>query len=164
MLKYTLLIVLVNKGREPMKLSTRGRYGTLALLDIARHQGDRLVILRDVASRQRISPLYLERLISPLVAGGVVRSTRGARGGVSLAKPAEEIKMSEVIELLEGPINPVGCVNNPGICDRSELCAPRDIWGELKQAINGVLENITIQDLVDKQKRKEQSRELMYHI
>jgi len=141
-----------------MKLSTRGRYGTLALLDIARHQGDRPVILRDIARRQRISPLYLERLISPLVAGGVVRSTRGAKGGVSLAKPAEEINMSEVIELLEGPINPVGCVNNPGMCDLSELCAPRDVWGELKQAISGVLVNVTIQDLVDKQKRKEQTR------
>ncbi len=147
-----------------MKLSTRGQYGTRALVDIALHQGERQVILRDIARRQRISPLYLERLISPLVAGGVVRSTRGAKGGVALAKPAEEIKMSEVIELLEGPINPVECVNNPGMCDRSELCASRDVWGELKQAINGVLENITIQDLVDKQKRKEQSRELMYYI
>jgi len=147
-----------------MKLSTRGRYGTRALLDIARHQGERPVILKDIAQRQQISPLYLERLIAPLIAGGIVRSTRGAKGGISLAKPAEEIRLSEVIELLEGTINPVECVINPSMCDRSGSCAPRDVWGELKKAINGVLENITLQDLVEQQKRKEQSRELMYYI
>jgi len=147
-----------------MKLSTRGRYATRALLDIALHQGERPVLLKDIAQRQQISPLYLERLVAPLIAGGIVRSTRGARGGVSLAKPPEEIRLSQVIQLVEGSIAPVECVNNPGICARSKSCAARDVWGELKKAMDRVLEGITLQDLVERQKRKEPSKELMYYI
>ena len=147
-----------------MKLSTKGRYGTRALLDIALHQGEGPVILKDIGQRQQISPLYLERLITPLITGGIVRSTRGARGGVSLARPTEKIKLSEVIQLLEGSIAPVECVNNPEVCARSESCAARDVWGELQKAINGVLDGITLQDLVERQKRKEQSKKPMYYI
>ena len=126
-----------------MKLSTRGRYGTRALLELALHYREGPVPLKDIAQRQQISLLYLEHLITPLIAGGIVRSTRGARGGVSLAKLPEEIRLSEVIQLLEGSIAPVECVNNPGICTRSELCVTRDIWSELKKAMNGILESTT---------------------
>ena len=77
-----------------------------------------------------------------LITGGIVRSTRGAKGGFSLAKPTKEIKLSEVIQLLEGSIALVECVNNPRVCARSELCVTRDVWGELKEAMNGVLESI----------------------
>jgi len=147
-----------------MKLSTRGRYGTRALLDLALHQGEEPVLLKDIAQRQQISLRYLEHLITPLIAGGIVRSTRGARGGVSLARPPEEIRLSEVVQLLEGSITPAECVTNPRICTRSELCVTRDIWGELKKAMNGVLEGITLQDLVERQKRKERTKELMYYI
>jgi len=147
-----------------MKLSTRGRYGTRALLELALHYREGPVPLKDIAQRQQISLLYLEHLITPLIAGGIVRSTRGARGGVSLAKLPEEIRLSEVIQLLEGSIAPVECVNNPGICTRSELCVTRDIWSELKKAMNGILESTTLQDLVERQKRKEQPTEVMYYI
>ena len=147
-----------------MKLSTRGRYGTRALLDLAIHQGEEPILLKDIAQRQQIPLRYLEHLITPLIAGGIVRSTRGPRGGVSLAKPPEEIRLDEVIQLLEGSIAPVECVNNPEVCTRSELCATRDIWSELKQAINGVLESTTLRDLVERQKRKERSEESMYYI
>ena len=147
-----------------MKLSTKGRYGTRALLDLALHQGEGPILLRDIAQRQQISLRYLEHLITPLIAGGLVRSTRGAGGGVLLARPPEEIRLSEVIQLLEGSIAPVECINNPGVCSRSELCVTRDIWGEMKKAMNGVLESTTLQDLVERQKRKEQHREKMYYI
>ena len=147
-----------------MKLSTRGRYGTRALLDLALHRGEGPVLLRDIAARQQISVLYLERLIGPLIAGGIVRSTRGARGGVSLSKLPEEIRLSEVIRLLEGSIAPVECVDNPAVCDRSDSCVTRDIWGELANAMNRVLEATTLQNLVERQKRKEQSAEVMYYI
>ena len=83
---------------------------------------------------------------------------------MSLVKPPEEVKLSEVIQLLEGSIAPVDCVNNPGVCSRSELCAPRDIWGELKKAMDGVLESTTLQDLVERQKAKEQCEEAIYYI
>ncbi len=147
-----------------MKLSTRGQYGTRALLELALHQGQGPVLLRDIAQRQQISLHYLEHLISPLIAGGIVRSTRGARGGVSLARAPEEIRLSEVVRLLEGSIAPVKCVDNPEACNRSELCVTRDIWGELKQAIDGVLESTTLKDLVERQRRKEQPKEAMYYI
>ena len=147
-----------------MKLSTKGRYGTRALLDLALHRGEGPILLRDIAQRQQISLRYLEHLITPLIAGGIVRSARGAGGGVLLARLPEEIRLSEVIQLLEGSIAPVECVNNPGICSRSKLCVTRDIWGELKKAMNGVLESTTLQDLVERHRKKEQPEPAMYHI
>jgi Rrf2 family protein len=147
-----------------MKLSTKGRYATRALLDLALHHDEEPVLLKDIAQRQEISLPYLEHLVTPLIAGGIVRSTRGAKGGISLAKPPEEIKLVEIIQLLEGPITPVECVTNPKTCSRSASCVTRDIWGELKRAINGVLESTTLQGLVERQKRKGQSATTMYHI
>ena len=147
-----------------MKLSTRGQYGTRALLELALHYREGPIPLKDIAQRQQIPLQYLEHLITPLIAGGLVRSTRGARGGVLLAKSPKEIKLSEVIQLLEGSIALVECVNNPGACSRSELCVTRDIWAELKEAINRVLESTTLQDLVERQKRKDWSEEAMYYI
>ncbi len=147
-----------------MKLSTRGRYATRALLDLALHRDEEPTLLKDIARRQEISLSYLEHLITPLIAGGIVRSTRGARGGVSLARSPEEIRLSEVIQLLEGSVAPVECVNNPEICSRSALCVTRDIWGELKKAIDGVLESTTLQDLVERQKGKEQPEAVIYNI
>lgn len=107
---------------------------------------------------------YLERLITPLIAGRLVRSTRGARGGVSLARSPREIRLNEVIQLLEGPIAPVECVNNPGVCNRSRLCVTRDVWTELKEAVVGVLESTTLQDLIERHKTKERLGEAMYYI
>ena len=147
-----------------MKLSTRGRYGTRALLDLALHGGEEPVPLKDIAQRQEISLPYLEHLVSPLIASEIISSTRGPQGGVRLAKPPQEIKLSEVVRLLEGSIAPAECVNNPNTCPRSDLCVTRDLWGELKKAMNGVLESTTLQDLVERQKRKEKPEEVMYHI
>lgn len=147
-----------------MKLSTRGRYGTRALLDLAlQHEGE-LIPLKDIAHRQQISLHYLEHLITPLIVAGIVRSSRGPAGGVQLAKSPHEIKLSEVIRAVEGSIVPVECVNDPGVCSRSESCVTRDIWAELKRAMDEVLESTTLQDLVERQERKEQSKELTYYI
>ena len=144
-----------------MKLSTKGRYGTRALLDIALHQGNEPVLLKDIARRQQISLSYLEHLIAPLISGGVIRSTRGIRGGVSLAKSPKEITLSEVIALLEGSVAPAKCVDDPHVCTRSDFCVTRDIWTELKKALDGVLESTTLEGLVERQKLKEKP---MYHI
>ncbi len=147
-----------------MKLSTRGRYGTRALLELALHHGKGPVPLKDIAQTQQIPLSYLEHLVAPLIVGGMVLSTRGARGGVSLAKPPEKIRLSDVINLVEGSIAPVECVNNPGVCSRSELCVTRDIWGELKKAMDKVLESTTLQDLAERQKEKERPEGAMYYI
>jgi Rrf2 family cysteine metabolism transcriptional repressor len=137
-----------------MKLSTRGRYGLRTLLDLALHQDEGLVLLKDIARRQEFSLPYLEHLIAPLIAAGLVGSTRGARGGVLLLKPPAEVKLSEVVQLLEGSIAPVDCVNNPALCHRSAFCVTRDIWVEMKEAMSHVLDSMTLQDLVERQQRK----------
>ena len=137
-----------------MKLSTKGRYGTRALLDIALHQESKPVPLRDIARRQEISLPYLEQLIGPLIEGGIIRSVRGVGGGVSLARFPDEIRLSEVIRLLEGSIALVECVNDPTQCSRSDFCITRDIWSEVKKSMEKVLESTTLQDLVERQKIK----------
>ncbi len=147
-----------------MKISTRGRYGTRALLELALHYREGPIPLKNVARSQQIPLQYLEHIITPLVAAGIIRSTPGARGGVWLARSPEEIRLNEVIELLEGSIALVECVDDPKYCSRSELCVTRDIWIELKKVMNEVLESTTLQDLVERQKRKIQPEEVMYHI
>jgi len=147
-----------------MKLSTRGRYATRTLLDLALHQRDRPVQLKDIARRQQISLGYLEHLITPLIAGGIVQSIRGARGGVWLVKTPEEIRLSDVIQLLEGSMAPVACVDNPEICSRSTFCVTRDIWCELKKAMDDVLESTSLQDLVERHRKKEGLEPAMYYV
>ena len=142
-----------------MKLSTRARYGTRALLDLAVHGGEGPVLLRDIAQRQQISLMYLEHLVRPLIAAGIVRSTRGPKGGIWLARPPQEIKLSEVVRLFESSTAPVECVNNPEACPRSDFCVTHDIWDELKRVVNGFLESTTLQDLLERRKRKERPKE-----
>ena len=132
-----------------MKLSTKGRYGTRALLDLALHQGEGPIRLRDIAERQHISLPYLEHLITPLIAGGIVRSARGARGGVFLARSPEQIKLSEVIQLVEGSIAPVDCIDDPGICSRVNSCWSRVVWLQIRESVYGLLSTTSIQDLID---------------
>ncbi len=140
-----------------MKLSTRTRYGTRALLDLAVHQkGNAPVSLKDIAKRQEISLTYLEHIITPLIAAGIVSSVRGARGGVALVKIAKEITLKEIVDTLEGPSAPVECVINPQACSRSGSCATKDVWGEMKKAIDQVLASFTLQDLVERHTDKTQ--------
>ena len=140
-----------------MKLSTRGRYTTRAILDLARHQDGKPVPLKDIARRQEISLNYLEHLVTPLITAGVLRSSRGPAGGIRLAKPPHIIKLSEVIRLVEGSTAPVECVVNPGVCPRSELCVTRQIWAELERVTSAVLESITLKDLAERQDTKERA-------
>ena len=147
-----------------MKLSTKGRYGTRALLDLALHRADEPVALKDIAERQQISLPYLEHLVAPLISGGIVRSVKGPKGGLTLAKTPGEVKLSEIIQLLEGSTAPVECVDNPTMCSRSELCVTRDVWEEMKKAMNTVLESTTLQNLVERQQSKKTPEEAMYYI
>ena len=137
-----------------MKLSTKGRYGVRALLDVAIHQDESPVQLKDIAERQQISLNYLEHLIAPLVAAGLLKSARGARGGVSLARPARDIRLLDVVQALEGSLAPVRCVDEPGRCSRAEACVTRDVWAEVKDAVESVLGSVTLADLVERQGEK----------
>jgi len=147
-----------------MKLSTRARYGSRALLDIALHGSEEPVQLKEIAQREGISLQYLEHLVTPLISAGIIRSHRGSKGGVMLAKAASEIKLSEIVNILEGTIDPVECIEHPDICERSRNCVTRDIWDEVKKAMDAVLENITLQNLVERYREKEQPEPIMYYI
>ena len=147
-----------------MKLSTRARYGTRALLDLAVQGSREPVSLKDIAKRQQISLQYLEHLMTPLITAGMVRSVRGPKGGVLLAKLPEEIKLSEIVQLLEGSTAPVDCVDNPKLCPRSGLCVTRDVWDEVKKAVDEVLEGMTLQNMVERQERKNSLKQEMYYI
>jgi len=137
-----------------MRLSTKSRYGTRAILDIAL-QEKTVIPLKEVAERQQISLSYLEHLITPLIIGSILRSNRGREGGISLAKPPAEIKLSEVIQILEGPTVTVDCVNNASVCERSKLCVTRDLWIEVNKAMEDVLQSTTIADLVERHGKKQ---------
>ena len=147
-----------------MRLSTKGRYGTRALLEIALYEGNFPVQLKDIAENQQISLHYLEQLIRPLITGGYVRSMTGPKGGVTLAKDPSDIKILDIIQLYEGSIALVSCVDNPDVCDRSSSCVTRDLWSELKDAMSDVLGSKTLQDLVNQKKEKDESKEVMYYI
>ena len=147
-----------------MKLSTKGRYGTRAMLDVALHCAEGPVHLKDIARRQQLSKKYLEHLTSRLEAAGLLRSIRGAGGGISLARPPSEIKLSEILQTLEGPTALVECVDNPEWCPRSGTCATRDIWMEMGQLLSDLLESRTLEDLCRQQREKEQPALAMYHI
>jgi Rrf2 family cysteine metabolism transcriptional repressor len=147
-----------------MKISTKGRYATRAMLDLALHYGETPVQLKDISARQGISLRYLEQIVSPLIAAKLISSTRGPKGGVNLAKPPQKIKLLDIIQVLEGPIAPVDCVENPGVCTRAPSCVARDVWTDLAKAMYGVLESTTLQDMVERQYRKEPGKELLYSI
>jgi Rrf2 family cysteine metabolism transcriptional repressor len=147
-----------------MKLSTRTRYGMRALVDLALHNGSQPVQLKDIADRQQISLSYLEHLIIPLISAGFVRSTRGAKGGVNLAKLPGDIRLNEVMEVLEGPLAPVDCLRGGDDCSRSGKCATQDVWNDLKIAMEKVLKSYNLQDLADRQKAKSGITSGMYYI
>ena len=145
-----------------MKISTKGRYGMRAMVDLAIHNGEGPILLKDIARRQQLSERYLEQLILTLKSAGLVRSTRGARGGFELAKAPNEIKLGKVFQALEGPLGLVECVDDPMSCSRVNSCVTRDIWQELKEGITSILDSKTLKDLVDQQGKKD--KKLMYYI
>jgi Rrf2 family transcriptional regulator, cysteine metabolism repressor len=146
-----------------VKFSTKTRYGTRALVDLAIHQQGNIPIpLKEIAERQEISLPYLEHIIAPLVSSGLISSVRGTRGGITLAKSARNITLKEVVNALEGSVNPVECIASPQSCHRSVNCATREIWDDVKKAIDSVLVSTTLQDLVDRQNSKESITEMYY--
>ncbi len=148
-----------------MKLSTKGRYGARAMLELALSYKKGLVLLREIAQKHEISERYLERIMIALVSAGLVTSSRGKYGGFSLAKPPGEIRLSQVIQAVEGSISPALCVDDPRLCDRVEICVTRDIWIKLKESMSETLDSITLENMVEMQKQKLINPEtFMYHI
>lgn len=131
-----------------MKISTKGRYALRLMLDIALTGGEAPVSLRDVAQRQDISDKYLEQIITPLGRAGLVRSVRGAGGGYLLTRRPEEYTVGEILRVLEGSLAPVSCAEDKGCCGRAEQCVTQEVWEEIAAAVSGVVDHITLADLV----------------
>ncbi len=133
-----------------MKLCTKSRYGIRLLLDMARHNGSDPIQLGEVAKRQNLPLKYLEQILIPLKKGNYVQSVRGRNGGHRLAKPAAEITVGEIVALLENGSALVDCTNDDTICDRSGVCPVRLVWREASEALFGVLNNVTFENLAMK--------------
>jgi Rrf2 family cysteine metabolism transcriptional repressor len=131
-----------------MKISTRTRYGIRALLEIACAYNSGPLQIKLIADRQRISNKYLEQLVGIMKSFGLVRSIRGPRGGYVLSRPPEEIKLSEVFGVLEGPILTTDCIDHEDVCPNCADCITRQLWMEMNNAILNVLEGKTLGDLV----------------
>lgn len=131
-----------------MKLSTKGRYGARAMLDLALCSDGKPILLKDIAKRQEVSEKYLEHVFSSLKRANLVKSVRGSRGGYLLAKDPSKIKLSEIINTLEGSIAPVECVANEKLCHRASSCITRDIWCKLKESLIDVLDSFTLEEMV----------------
>jgi Rrf2 family protein len=138
-----------------MKLSTRGRYTTKAIVDLALNCAGGPAMLKEIAARQGISQRYLGQLIIPLAEAGLVKGIRGRGGGFILAKLPSEITLSEIIAVSEGKISFEECVDKPEICGKSDSCVLRDVWSETIEAVDKVLNSTTLQDLIDRQTGKE---------
>jgi len=133
-----------------MKLSTRSRYGTRLLLDMAQHYDQGPIQLGDIAKRQDISVKYLEQIIIPLKKANYVLSVRGPKGGHFLAKPPEDITLGEIVALLEAGPSLVECIEHAEVCQRSATCPTRPIWKEAAQAMFDKLDAITLADLAER--------------
>ena len=134
------------------------------MLDLAFHYGEGPIELKEIAKRESISLKYLEQVIVPLRTAGLVKSVRGSKGGYSLAKPPSEICLNDLIEILEGPLNLIDCLNDSRICQRIPYCVTRDIWKEVSEAIQGIFHSVTLEDMVNRRKEKEGRIPPMYQI
>lgn len=137
-----------------MKISTRGRYALRMMIDLAIND-EEYITIKSIAERQKISNKYLEQIITVLSRAGFVKSIRGPQGGYKLAKPAQEYTVGMVLRLIEGSLVPVACMEDEeNQCPRAQQCVTLDIWQQIDSAVSNIVDNITLEDLVEKQRAK----------
>lgn len=133
-----------------MKLSTKGRYGVKAMLDLALHSDEGHVSLKSIAERQELSENYLEQLFAALKKAGLVNSLRGAQGGYSLTAESSAISIGSILRALEGSLAPVDCAHKDGGgCCRADECVTKVLWDKISASINSVVDSMTLKDLVE---------------
>lgn len=132
-----------------MKISTKGRYALRLMIDLAINNDGNPVSIRDIAARQEISDKYLEQIISTLHKAGFVKSSRGPQGGYKLTRKPGEYTVGMILRLTEGSLAPVACLEDEvNQCDRQDCCATLILWKKLNDAIEGVVDSVTLADLV----------------
>ncbi len=149
-----------------MKLSTKGRYGVKAMLDLALHSTEGQISLKSIAERQDISENYLEQLFATLRKAGLVKSIRGSQGGYILADEPEKITVGAVLRALEGSLAPVDCVTeeDPTKCCRSGACVTRMVWEKIRDGVNNVVDSITLRDLMEEHEKLGTTEDFIYYI
>ncbi len=135
-----------------MKISTKGRYALRMMLDLAEHQGDGYIALKDIAERQNVSKKYLEQIVPILNKADILNTNRGYQGGYRLARTPDQYTVGDILRITEGSISPVACLDkNPVECERAAECATLPVWQGLYKVITDYLDGITLQDILDKQ-------------
>lgn len=147
-----------------MKLSTKGRYGLRAMIDLAQYGGEGPVSIASIAARQRISENYLEQLIAKLRRAGLVKGLRGAGGGYFLSRPPEEVSVGDILRALEGNLNPVECPGlvGDGGCDGADLCVAKYVWKRINESVNRTVDEMKLCDLVKESRRVQEERESLH--
>ncbi len=135
-----------------MKISTKGRYALRMLIDLAEHQGDGYIALKDIAQRQEISKKYLEQIVPILNRAEILKTNRGFQGGYRLAKSPDKMTAGDILRATEGNLAPVACLDGDVIdCPRNEYCPTLPLWQGLNKVINEYLDSVTLRDLIDMQ-------------
>lgn len=138
-----------------MKISTKGRYALRMLLDLAEHQQDGFIALKDIAARQNISKKYLEQIVPILHKSHMLQANRGFQGGYRLVNQPSKYRIGDILRLTEGSLAPVACLDfSPVGCDRRNECPTLPLWQGLNKVIADYLDNITLQDLLDNYKER----------
>jgi Rrf2 family protein len=143
-----------------IKLSTKGRYGTRLMLNLALHfnEGKEAVVLKNISEEEDLSIRYLEQIIIPLKISKLVKSVRGAGGGYTLARHPSKITVCEIIEVLEGSCSLVDCLEDVDFCEKATECAAQEIWREASDLLKNYFESKTLQELVDIAEKKKSKR------
>ena len=136
------------------RLSTRVRYGLRFMLDLAFHDREEPIPLREIARREKISEKYLGNLIVPLRTARLIRSVRGSHGGYALARPASQMNLKDIIRALEGPLSLLDCVDDPSVCRVAPICIHRDVFYEISEKLRELLEAVTLEDMVQRGRSK----------
>ena len=138
-----------------MKISTKGRYAVRVMLDLALNNNGEFIKVKEIAGRQGISEKYLEQIIAVLNKAGYVKSVRGAQGGYRLAREPEEYTVGMVLRLTEGSLAPVACLEEDyGVCERCDTCETLQVWKDVYEAVNSVVDNVTIGDLAARRRQR----------
>jgi Rrf2 family iron-sulfur cluster assembly transcriptional regulator len=141
-----------------MQITRSGEYGLRGLLFLARRPSEGFVLVSEISKYQRIPETFLAKIFQRLSKAGLLRSSRGSKGGFSLGKPAGSITMREVIEAIDGPIALNRCLRREGECDEEELCPIYPVWSKAQQQLLEILDSTTVEDLARQMVRNEKKK------